>query len=185
MALTGFAQSVCNRHVEPAGGFSMCVPEGWSVQQSLSEGQKYKSIFAPRDPRFTANLNFRDEANTSSLDDYVAAGIKGILASVEKLGATSIKLVSQDSFTTTSGMLGARVILRTEYKGYLIRTIQYLFNGGPDRKLVVTCTELEADQATLDPVFDRAAKSFQLEKMSASVERRSSFLHLASMNLPD
>ncbi|MDQ5847329.1 MAG: hypothetical protein M3539_18750 [Acidobacteriota bacterium] len=155
------AQEECKRHIEPQGGFSICLPAGWSVEER--QGQKHKQLFAPRDPRFTANINFRDEANTMPLEEYVAAGIKHILASAEKVGATSIKFVSQEPFVTDAGMSGVRVTFRSEYKGYLIRTRQYLFNGRPGEKLVVTGTELEADQAIHDPVFDRAVKSFRLE----------------------
>jgi hypothetical protein len=38
----GWAQENCKRNLEPQGGFSLCIPEGWSVQ--ATEGEKFKKI---------------------------------------------------------------------------------------------------------------------------------------------
>jgi hypothetical protein len=46
----------------------------------------------------------------------------------------------------------------------MIRTLQYYFSGKGGQKLIVTCTFLEEKKDALDPVFDRALKSFQIDK---------------------
>ena len=162
LSLTGLAQGVCNRHSEPAGGFSLCAPEGWSVTER--EGQKFKIIFGARGEVFTPNINFKDEANTVSLADYVGASTKYIQDNYQKLGATSIRVVSSEDFLTTDKTSGIKVTFSTEFKGHIIRTLQFYFNKRDGQKLIVTCTSLEAEKATLDPIFDRALKSFQLDK---------------------
>ena len=43
-------------------------------------------------------------------------------------------------------------------------TVQYYFSANPGQKLLLTCTFLEAEQVTVDPVCDRAAKTVQLEE---------------------
>lgn len=163
LALTGQAQDSCQRHVEPAGGFSICAPAGWETREK--EGLKFKLLFGTPGQYFTPNINFKDDKDSRLINDYATAGVDYILKNYEQVGASSVKLVTQEPFTTASGASGIRVALRAEYKGLLIRTLQYYFNGkGDDQKILVTGTALEVDQVTLDPIFDRAAKSFRLEK---------------------
>lgn len=154
-------ESSCQRAMETAGGFSMCAPEGWTVE--TREGAKYKMLFGPHDTTFVPNINIKDEANPMSLADFVTAGIKSITESSEKLGATSIKLVDRSDFVTDSKLAGVRVSFSVLYKGMTIRSIQYIFNGKADQKLVVTGTSLEANKETTDPILDRAVKTFRLE----------------------
>jgi hypothetical protein len=161
-ALNCLAQQDCQRHRETEGGFSICVPEGWTVKASADD--KFKMIYAPQSGVFTSNINFKEETSAAPLGDYVAAGIKELKSNIEKIGATSIKVISQSDFTTASNLRGVKVVFSTEYKGIQFRQLQYLFDAGGNRKLVVTCTGLEKDQQQLDPVFDRAAKSFQLDR---------------------
>ncbi|HEY0405581.1 MAG TPA: hypothetical protein VGC89_07620 [Pyrinomonadaceae bacterium] len=162
LALCGFAQGVCQRHSEPLGGYSMCVPPGWSVEER--EGQAFKMFFAPRDETFTANINVKEDTNAALLPAYAEASIKYVLGHYAEIGATSIKLVEQANYRTTSGLSSIRVAFSTEFKGLLIRTLQYYFTGSNNHKLIVTCTFLEANKVGLDPVFDRALKSFQIDK---------------------
>lgn len=162
LALNGLAQTPCKRHAEVLGGFSFCPPPGWTVMEK--EGQKYQIIFGPRGETFTPNINVKDEANDYPLAAYVDASVKAILANYQTIGATSVKLLEQTNFTTTNRSPGIRAAFRTEYKGILIRTMQYYFNGKAGQKLVVTCTSLEADKATLDPLFDSAMKTFRVDK---------------------
>lgn len=154
-------QKECQRHAETSAGFSVCPPEGWSVHNK--EGQKYAIILGPRGSGFTPNINFKDEVNSAPLADYVAASLKTILTSYEKLGATSLKVVDQREFTTDSGMKGFRVSFSTVYKQLTIRTLQYYFNGKAGQKFIITGTALEADSETNDKLLDRAAKSFRLD----------------------
>lgn len=156
------AQDSCQRHVETGGGFSICIPVGWEVQEK--EGQKFKLLFGTRGQYFTPNINFKDQHDTRLLSDYATAAIDYVLNHYKEAGADSVKLVKQEPFTTVSGVTGVKVTLRAEFKGLLVRSLQYFLNGKSDQKLIITATALEVDQATLDPLFDQAAKSFRLEK---------------------
>ena len=156
---SGLAQETCKRDVEP--GFSLCVPDGWSVETKAD--QKFKTFFAPAAETFTANINLRDDTSSASLTVYVADSIKQVLSNPPEIGATSIKLVGSADFATASGLNGNKVIFETEYKGLLIRTIQYYLEAGQNRKFIVTGTCLVKDKDTFDSVFERAAKSFQVE----------------------
>jgi hypothetical protein len=166
MLLTGAsgaaAQETCARNVEPQGGFSLCVPDGWTVSER--EGEKYKLLFAPPGERFTANINMKDSVSAMALDEYVATSVDYILKNYTQFGATTVKALTRDSFPTKTGVTGIKATFRTEYKGFLIRTIQYYFSGKATEKLTLTCTLLETDQVTFDPICDRAAKTFQLEE---------------------
>jgi hypothetical protein len=156
----GVAAQNCIRHVEMQGGFSVCIPDSWTVRDAQNE--KFKQIFGQATDGFTPNINFREETTTTPLSSYVAAGIRNILASTEKLGATSIEPLGQSDFTTDSGLRGIRAVFQTLFKGHLVRTIQYYFDGGNGRKLIITSTSLDKNKEVFDRVFDRNAKSFRL-----------------------
>jgi hypothetical protein len=155
------AAQTCNRHVESVGGFSICFPEDWTARER--PGDKFKSLFGPASDNFSPNINFRDEKSNAALSEYAAAGVRFILANKEKIGATSIEPLGQSDFVTDSGMRGIRVLLKSLYKGFEVRTIQYLFDDGNGRKLIVTGTSLEKNKEVFDRVFDRALKSFRVE----------------------
>lgn len=157
----GLAQEPCKRNIEPQGGFSLCVPEGWSIETKAD--QKFKLLFAPAAETFTASINTKDDESSASLISYVGASIKVILANPPTIGAASIKLVGWTDFATGSGLAGNKAVFETEYKGLLIRTIQYYLDGGKNRKFIVTGTCLLKDKDTFDGVFDRTAKSFRTE----------------------
>jgi hypothetical protein len=156
---SGLAQETCKRDVEP--GLSLCVPIGWSVETKAD--QKFKTFFAPPAETFTANINLRDDTSSASLKSYVDESIKLVLSNPPEIGAASIKLVGETDFATASGLNGNKVVFETEYKGLLIRTIQYYLEGGQNHKFIVTGTCLVKDKDTFDSVFERAAKSFQVE----------------------
>jgi hypothetical protein len=158
----GAVAQECNRHIEAAGGFSFCSPQGWTIE--ARENQTYKQIFAPRTSSFTANINVKDEASSTAITTYVARGIKLIISNPGRIGAATIKLVEWGDFVTSSQLKGERVALETEYKGQLVRTVQYYFDDGLNRKLIFTGTCLGSERDRCDPVFERAAKSFRLER---------------------
>jgi hypothetical protein len=162
LTLTCYAQSECKRNVEPVGGFSFCAPDDWTVTEK--EGEKYKIVFGARREGLTPNINIKDDANAALLADYTAASIKYILSHYQEVGATSMKVLTQDDFITTTGVHAVKVIYHAEVKGLIIRTIQYFFDGKAGQKLIVTCTALEADSGVLDPIFERALKTFRLDK---------------------
>lgn len=158
------AQETCNRHSEPAGGFSMCVPTGWTVE--ARESSTFKVLFAPRSTVFTANINFRSIVLSQAypLSEFAAAAGKKAVESAKEFGATSTKFLDQSEFVT-GRLKGIRIRLLSEFKGLMIATWQYLFVGKDGKTiLVVTCTGLDSDRASLDPLFDRTVKTFQLDE---------------------
>ena len=156
------AQDSCQRHVEPAGGFSICTPEGWRVKEQ--EGQKFKFIFGPPGQHFTANLNFKETNVSASISEFASFSVNYLLEHYKETGAESVKLIKQEPFPTASGVPGVKASFKAEFKGLLIRSVQYYLSGTGDQKLILTATALEVDHAIIDPIFDRAAKSFRLEK---------------------
>jgi len=161
-AALGAAAQDCRRHVEPAGPFSFCFPEGWTAE--IRENQKFKFLFAPRSQTFTANINIKDEATTTILRAYAGNAIRLIVSSPTRVGVTWTKLVSWGDFVTDSQLKGERAAFETEYKGLLLRTVQYYFEDGPDRKIIVTGTCLLSEKDHYDPVFERVVKSFRLDR---------------------
>ena len=155
------AQRHCNRHVESQGGFSICIPDGWTGRER--ENQKYKVLFGQPSDSFTPNINFKEEMTAVALSEYVAAGIKNMIATKEKLGADSLEPLSRSDFTTEAGLRGIRCVFLVSYKSFWIRSIQYYFHVKKDRKLIITGTSLEKNKEVFDRLFDRAAKSFRMD----------------------
>ena len=161
LALDCAAQD-CQRYREPDGGFSICKPDGWVLEQS--EGLEYKSLSGPRRGKVIPNINFQEEAYPAGLSDYVAAANKRALDNYQKAGLSSMTLVGQTDFRTTSGTDGIRVAFKGESNGQPLRFLQYFFVGKDGKKLIITCTAPEADKDSLDPVFERAVKSLRFDR---------------------
>jgi hypothetical protein len=134
----------CTRHTEVEGGFSVCLPEGWETRKKPND--KFTTLYGPRTEGFTPNLNFKDELSKLTLRAYVAAGIDTILASKDKFGATSIESLGQTNFSTATSLTGIRVVFRAEFKGTMLRLIQYCFDLGNGRKLILTATGLDKNK---------------------------------------
>jgi hypothetical protein len=154
------AQKACERYSELGVPFSICPPAGWVI--SARTGEQFKIFTAPGAGTFRPNVNFREEASSSSLDDYVDAAAKLVLSGAEKLGAASINLKSRSAFETDAGAKGVKLVFLVDFRGNLIRITQYLFNGRFGYKLVMTCTA--GEDAQLDSFFDASAKSLIIER---------------------
>ncbi len=161
-ALPSAAKEPCRRNLE--SGFSYCSPEGWTIKQSLDD--KFKAFWGPASNTLTPNINVKDEEAGTPLPEHVAANIKYILTNPQKAGATDAKVLSQSDFVTASGQRGIKVVYHMENsaRALMIRAYVYFFSGRGNQKLVLTCTALESDRNALEPIFDRALKTFQLDK---------------------
>lgn len=158
----GAAQGTCLRYQEPGAGFSFCPPDGWTIQELT--GEKYKVIFGSG-ANFRPNINIKEQTSQATLAEYAELAKKLIVSkeNIEKLGATTLVVAGQSEFVTTSGLSGIKVTYQTEFKGHLIRSMQYYFELKSGRKIIVTFTELLADKETLDPIIDRSLKTFRME----------------------
>lgn len=162
----GQAQETWQRNVEPQGGFSLCVPEGWSIEAQKDD--KFKMLFAPHNDTFTANINFKKADSALSAASFLMASIKDVFVSVPaNYGTGGIKLVGWTDFTAAAGRTGSKLVFEVEYKGFLIRSVQYYFEGEGTDRFIITGTCLMKDADSFDHLFDRAAKSFQLESPPA------------------
>ena len=158
----GAAQGTCLRYLEPGAGFSLCPPDGWTIEEHA--GEKYKIMFGSG-ANFRPNINFKEQTSPATLAEYAELAKKLIVSkeNIEKLGATTLVALGQSEFATTSGLSGIKIIFQTEFKGYLIRTIQYYFELKSGRKIIVTFTGMVADKETLDPIIDRSLRTFRME----------------------
>ncbi len=161
-ALPCAAQTPCRRNLE--SGFSYCPPDGWSIKQSLDD--KFKSFLGPSSSILTPNIQATEEDNEAPLSDHVAVGIKYILANLQRTGATAVTVLNQSEFVTASGLRGIKVVFHVENsaKALMVRTYQYYFSGRGSRKLVLSASVLEFDRNAYEPMFDRAMKTFQIDK---------------------
>ena len=154
------AQGTCSRHVEASGGFSYCPPPGWVAKDSVSGGP-YKTFSAPPGSGIAANMNVKEEATTSSHNDYLAAALKLLLADNQLTGTASRKIVGWTNFETASKTRGSRLIYEVTHTGRLLRSTQYVFDL-PGKKLIITGTSLDADKEAALRIFDEVMTSLRL-----------------------
>lgn len=151
------AAGVGKRHVESAGGFSYCPPEGWEVREF--PGMKYKLSIGQAVDGFAANINVVDEAHTGSLKDYVKANVHTLSKVFQ-----GFKNLGQTDFKTDSGRKGFKLVTESEQQGKRLRQSFFFFEGKDGKKLVVTCSAAAADGSKLDSVFEASLKTFAIEK---------------------
>src|SRR5436190_2192033 len=162
-ALSALAQETCTRHMEAAGGFSYCLPAGWTVQEY--PGQKFKVVTGPTSEVFTANINVQANNNTAELRSYADAGIKAYLANGGSLGKNNLSLAGRSEFITDSGEKADKAVFRVEHKGMMVLVLQYVVDTGKG-KLHFTGTTLESEKGVNEKLFDAAMKTFKIEKLT-------------------
>lgn len=145
------------RHVERAGGFSYCPPEGWSVREF--PGFKYKFAFGPAWQGFTANLNVVDEAYDGTLKAYVDLNVVNL-----KKMIPGFRQIERVPFKTLSGLSGERIRAEDTQSQRELRQSFYLIASGKGRMFVLTGTSLASDGPKFDSLFDDSADSFRLGK---------------------
>jgi hypothetical protein len=144
------------RHLEKAGGFSFIPPSTWKVRDY--PGLKYKIVVGPIQAGFASNINVVDESFEGSLDAYVEGN-----TAVQMRALKKVQIVKQEKFRTTSGLQGARSIIEDEQDEQLLRQTFYFF-GTAETKYVITCSTLAEGGERLDPIFERAMRTFRFEK---------------------
>ena len=156
------AQGTCLRYPENGAGFSFCPPDSWTIEEQA--GEKYKVMFGTG-ANFRPNINIREQTSAGTLAEYAELAKKLIVSkeNIEKLGATTLVVLDQSEFITTSGLSGIKVTYQTEFKGYLIRSMQYYFELKGGRKIIATFTGMVAEKEKLDPILDRSMKTFRIE----------------------
>jgi len=146
-----------DRHSEKAGGFSLQAPKGWQFREF--PGMKYQIAFGPASNSFSPNINFVDEAYDGPLKGYVDANQNAL----NKM-FVQFKLIKRDTFVTTRGLRGERLITTSLQQKNLLRQIFYFISGVNGKYLVVTCSALAAGGEALDSAFEESIKSFDIIK---------------------
>ena len=144
------------RHVEPLGGFSFIPPDGWQVREF--PGMKYKIAHGRPVDGFAPNINVVDEPFPGSLDEYAKANLVAMAKAFK-----DFRVISQETFETTSGEPGVRIIYEATQNGLLLRQSFHCF-GKDDMKFVVTCSTLAEGGEKLDDAFKACINTFRFEE---------------------
>jgi hypothetical protein len=144
------------RYAEKSGKFSYAPPENWRM--SAVPGLKYEIAIGPTRDGFASNITVVDEEFNGSLDDYVKSNVEALKANFKGL-----TLEVPGKFRTKDGVQGVRLISESEQAGRRLRQGFYFFETG-STKYVVCCSTLADGGEKLDPVFEKALKSFRLGK---------------------
>lgn len=131
-------QEANSKYVEPIGGFSYTIPQGWVLREV--PGWKYKVAFGPPINGFAPNINVVDETYSGTVDDYAESNLKVIFAMADKLGMKNFRLISKTAFTTSLQQHGVKAVIESEREGKPIWQSFYFFGGKDGKRFVVTCT---------------------------------------------
>ena len=132
------------------------VPDGWNIQEF--PGLKHRIVAGQPSNGFAPNLNVVDENNSMSLKDYLA----GNQATLQKV-MSGYTEDSAAEFSTAGGLPAYRLSYSAQQQNRSLHLVQYLFDGKPGKKIVVTFTRLASQDAGLDALVDGKLKSFRLE----------------------
>lgn len=150
------SELLASRYAFEDGGFSIQPPKDWEAKDI---GAKYLAFVDQSKTDFAPNINFVVEEYSGSLEDYTQANIK-TLESIFKV----MKIVSQSDFTTLGGLEGQKLVVNDEQAGTKLQQTFYLFELSKTKKIVVTCTNLEANAADTSALFEESASTFKVAK---------------------
>ena len=158
LILNGCSYSSRPAYSTPGGEFSFVPPENWVMREM--PGFKYQFAFAPPDNNFNPNINFVDQEAAVNLDDYVAGNIQA-LHNMARTEGRSLKIISQQEFTTDFKRRGARLVTETAYNDVPVRQTFYFFEGKGSNKFVITCTVPSTSTKPYDQICDSSIRTFK------------------------
>jgi hypothetical protein len=141
--------------ISQPGLFSYQAPKGWAIK-SLQLSKFPIAADAPRN-NFSANINVVVEPAPGSLADYVALNKKLLVATPM---FTHFQIVDEQSFETSAGVKGVRLVTNDGLGKEDMQQIFYFFEGSSNNKFVVTGSSLAADGDHYAPVFNASLKTF-------------------------
>ncbi|MDR0320654.1 MAG: hypothetical protein LBI28_04055 [Treponema sp.] len=144
--------NVDGRYYERTGGYSIRLPETWSVVEF--PGLKYKVIVGPVENDFRLSINFVDENFAGQLDGYIDASLEAVS------NIHGFTLVQRGEFVTLNNLKGERVEIGVFQNNRNIRLIFYFFPGKGDKKLVVTAGVPSEVADSYYETFDEIIKTF-------------------------
>ncbi|MDE1172011.1 MAG: hypothetical protein PW734_12530 [Verrucomicrobium sp.] len=152
LAASAQAQVVANPNV----GFAYTAPPGWSIRQL--PGISNPVALGPVADKFSPNINVVDEAFAGSLEEYVAKNKQAFKQTFPDASGWK-----ESSFSNDSGLKGVKAAVRDTQENRKLRQIFYFFSGKQGRMIVVTCTALVDDDASL-ALFDKVLQTFQVDR---------------------
>ncbi len=143
-------QDVCNKYSEPSLHISFCAPPKWTIVKK--PGVTYQEVFG-EEYGSTGNINVVAAKYERKLID-LATEMNDLIGPdyAKENGYDSAKFESRSEFSAKTAH-GYRSTYISETKGLKIRTIQYLFSGVGEMKIVITATTSAEDKEVFDKIF--------------------------------
>jgi hypothetical protein len=140
----------------PNGNFSIRPPFSWQAMEI--PGYKYKFIFGPIEYKFAANIGFVDEYYSGNLRSYVNENLT-------QMGNYFVgyKMVSRNSFTTSSAVNGERVIYTMIQNDQYLRAVVYFLPSSNSKYFVVTCISIDSVFEKYIALFDESIKTIEFD----------------------
>lgn len=145
--------------VSQDGLFSYQAPKGWPMQQK-TPWSKYDIPYDQERNlagKYGANIIVTVGLYPNSLADAVAA-TKQAMSNDTKF--TNLVFVDEQSFLTSAGIKGVRIVAKATEGTMNLEHIAYFFEGSSNNKIEVVCTCLADDIEHYTPIFDASMKTF-------------------------
>jgi hypothetical protein len=138
------------RYTDPAGGFSILVPEGWLPAEASTLGGALAGFMAPAGQAYPPRY-------AVSLTDFTSVDVKYLNDIMTKAGARPGELFSAYS---VGEIKGARRVFDWDYQGAKLRSVQVVLQNG-DGIYSIDCHSLATDFQASEPVFNAVVNSFR------------------------
>lgn len=143
------------------GLLSYQAPPGWLLRDVPTS--PYPIAIAPVLVGIPANINIEIDSKAQPMDDYITV----TLANLKKMPQVKdVSVVSQVPFKTASGLDGVRVVVTDivpQLNNARVEQVFYYFEGGGDKKLVITASCAASEAARNEALFDTSVKTLSLE----------------------
>jgi hypothetical protein len=148
-------------HHDNPSGYSFVPPNGWTMMQA--SGDQVTVCRGPFVDGFTPLIAFSESTDvqapslTGSLEEYVAQTRERLVED------NSVTAIQEFDFSTDAGLEGKKLTYQRPHEAGIVRVQAYFFVGSDGKRVTVTCIALAKSGPTLDRLFDKVAKTLELE----------------------
>jgi hypothetical protein len=132
-------------------GCSLRIPRGWTQKAGA---QNSAMFVAPPDSGYVANFSVMSEPFAGSLREYADANVASV-----KSAAPQAVFKGDTPFATENGASSFEAAFTNKMNDLELAQAMYFFDGPSGRKILVTTTAQQKDDAELKPLFEACIKT--------------------------
>jgi hypothetical protein len=145
-------------------GYSLLVPDGWSVQEDQMIGGNHTDTFivGPTVDGFRTNIVVLrgSDPSMASSQEYLNSQVVSIIEGLRSSLGSEVVITDQRYLTISNH---TAVIFGYDLGGYNVHQVMaIILDASQDRYWIITCSESATARAQIDPQFDAVINSFTI-----------------------